>query len=312
MLTVQDISYVIPDQREDIEPMRDKVGLSDAEMKVYTRIYGLKRVPVHHGPIEEMMRPAVRALIERNDIDPARVKYLVHCHTAQLTWPFMRSLPSEICRDAGLKNAVGFGMTASNCASTMVALRSLESLLAVEKDDAALAIIVTADQAFSRTLRWIPNTTFCGDAAAALLLSREGSGAKLAALRTNIFGQHSRGIWQRREEFSEFDRTYPERLAEVMAQTLADAGLAWSDIKVVFPHNVNLFSWQRVSKILQLPLDRIFLDLLPETGHCFGADMLFNWAVGRKRRQVARGDAVMVATAGIGAVFAAAIFVEGE
>ncbi|MHA6907583.1 ketoacyl-ACP synthase III family protein [Ralstonia pseudosolanacearum] len=310
MLTVENICYVIPEQREDIAPMRDKIGLSDAEMKVYTRIYGLARVPVHRGPIEQMMTPAVRELIERSDVDPARVKYLVHCHTAQMTWPFMRSLPSEICNDAGLTRAVGFGMTASNCASTMVALRSLEALLAAEPDD-ALAIVVTADQAFSRTLRWIPNTTFCGDAAAAMLLGKRGKGARLIALRTNTFGQHSRGIWQRREEAGEFDRTYPERLAEVMRQTLDDAGLSWNDIKVVFPHNVNLFSWQRVSKLLDLPFDRIFLDLLPETGHCFGADMLFNWAVGRERRLVGPGDAVMIATAGIGAVFAAAIFVEG-
>ncbi|RQS70485.1 3-oxoacyl-ACP synthase [Burkholderia sp. Bp8963] len=311
MLTVEDICYVIPEQREDIAPMRDKIGLSDAEMKVYTRIYGLARVPVHRGPIEQMMTPAVRALIERNNVDPARVKYLVHCHTAQMTWPYMRSLPAEICNDVGLTHAVGFGMTASNCASTMVALRNLESLLSTDPDDDALAIVVTADQAFSRTLRWIPNTTFCGDAAAAMLLGKRDRGARLVALRTNTFGQHSRGIWQRREEAGEFDRTYPERLAEVMKQTLDDAGLEWSDIKVVFPHNVNLFSWQRVSKILQLPFERIFLDLLPETGHCFGADMLFNWAVGRERRQVGRGDAVMIATAGIGAVFAAAAFVEG-
>ena len=310
MLTVEDICHVIPERREDILSMRAKIGLSDAEMKVYTRIYGLAHVPVHGGPIEQMMAPAVKELIERNDVDPRRVKYLVHCHTAQMTWPYMRSLPAELCNALGLTHAVAFGMTASNCASTMVALRSAEALLAAEPDD-ALAIVVTADQAFSRTLRWIPNTTFCGDAAAAMLLGKRENGARLMALRTNIFGQHSRGIWQRREQAGEFDRTYPERLAQVMQQTLDDAGLQWHDIKVVFPHNVNLFSWQRVSKILQIPFERIFLELLPDTGHCFGADMLFNWAVGRQRRQLQRGDAVMIATAGIGAVFAAAIFAEG-
>jgi 3-oxoacyl-[acyl-carrier-protein] synthase-3 len=309
MLTVKDIRYVIPEQREPVTLLREKVGLTEAEMRVYTRIYGLSQVPRHSGPLEEMMLPAVRALIAENDIQPRQVKYLIHCHTAQMVWPFMRSLPPEICVAAGLKHTVGFGMTASNCATTIVALRTLESLLAAEDDD-ALAIIVTADQAFSKTLRWIPNTTFCGDAAAALLVGKKPGGARLLALRTDTYGQHARGIWQHREEAGEFDRTYPQRLADVMQRTLDQSGLTWDRVRMVFPHNVNLFSWQRVSKLIGLPMDKIFLDLLPETGHCFGADMLFNWAIGRQRGKIGPGDVAMVATAGIGAVFASAIFVE--
>jgi len=310
MLTVQDIRYVIPEEREPVTLMRDKLGLTDAEMKVYTRLYGLANVPIHRRPIEEMIAPAVQALIDGNVLDPSRVKYLIHCHTAQMVWPFMRSLPTEICHLTGLKRAVGLGMTASNCATTMVALRCVEALLAGEADD-SLAIVVTADQAFSKTLRWIPNTTMCGDAAAALLLSKSGPGSRLIGLRTNTFGQHARGIWQTREEAGEFDRTYPERLAQVMQQCLDDCQLAWSEVRMVFPHNVNMFSWQRVSKMMGVPMDRIFLDLLPETGHCFGADMLFNWAIGRERGHVAPGDKVMVATAGMGAIFAAAVFEQG-
>lgn len=309
MLTVKDIQYFIPEQREPVTLIREKIGLTEAEMKVYTRIYGLSSVPVHRAPLEEMIVPTIRSLITANDIDPARVRYLIHCHTAQMVWPYMRSLPAEICNAVGLKHTVGLGMTASNCATTMVALRSIEALLANEAED-ALAIVVTADQAFSKTLRWIPNTTMCGDAAAALLVGKGGRGSRLLALRANTFGRHSRGIWQTRDEAGEFDRTYPVRLTEVMQQTLEQCNLTWEQVRMVFPHNVNMFSWQRVSRLLDIPMSKIFLDLLPDTGHCFGADMLFNWAIGRERRKVVAGDTVMVATAGMGAIFASAIFVE--
>ncbi len=47
-------------------------------------------------------------------------------------------------------------------------------------------------------------------------------------------------------------------------------------LDLVLPHNVNRYSWSTTARLLGLPLDRIYLENVPKTGHCFCADPFIN------------------------------------
>nr|WP_236663471.1 3-oxoacyl-[acyl-carrier-protein] synthase III C-terminal domain-containing protein [Aeromonas jandaei] len=91
-----------------------------------------------------------------------------------------------------------------------------------------------------------------------------------------------------------------------MQRSRQQAVLEWEQIRWIFPHNVNLISWRNAAAKLNVPLSKIYLDKLPELGHCFGADIFINWRFASQTLQP--GDHIMVATVGLGAVFGAAVF----
>ncbi len=92
-----------------------------------------------------------------------------------------------------------------------------------------------------------------------------------------------------------------------MLAALDTAGLGLDDVAWVFPHNVNRISWERVARRLGFPLERIFLDNVPVTGHCFCADPFINYRTARDLGRLAPGDRYLLATVGLGATFSAMV-----
>ena len=104
-----------------------------------------------------------------------------------------------------------------------------------------------------------------------------------------------------------YHESYVPALASVMRDAVQDAGLAIEDVSLVLPHNVNRFSWSETARLLGIPLARIYLDNIPRMGHCFAADPFVNLATARAEGATKPGDTVLLASAGQGGTFAAAV-----
>jgi len=264
-------------------------------------------VPVSRQPIGDLVEEAARGLIEQSGIEPRKVRWLIHTHTGtQLTVPGDAMLV-RVCRRLGLPpDTVAFGMTENNCASTISALRLIERLLATA-DDESHAILVVADTAFTPTLQLIPNASITGDGAVACLLSRRGPGHRVLASRLDVHGQHARCLWELDEDRAEFDAEYPHRVIRCMEGALRDAGLTWSDVRCVLPHNINTYSWRRIAREAGIPIGLVYLDQVPRMAHCFGADTFINLAIADREGRFSPGDNLLLVTVGLGAVFGAAV-----
>lgn len=304
-LTINDIGIYLPEKRLELDQIHMEPRLSDAEIKVYQRFYGLMRVAISDIPLEEMMYLAAQDALARSGVAAESIRLLVHVHTSPETCAWPNGLLAQLCRRLSLRHATALAVHTNNCASTLSGMMISQNFLAGQGGE-GYALLLTADLTFSGILQQIPNTTLCGDAATACVISLNGVGAVMKSLELDYFGEHAKGTWQSEEQQVCFERDYAKRLADVMQRSLQKAGLDWAQIRWIFPHNVNLISWRNVAAKLNVPLHKIYLEKLPELGHCFGADIFINWRFANPTLQPR--DHIMVATVGLGAVFGAAVF----
>jgi 3-oxoacyl-[acyl-carrier-protein] synthase-3 len=155
----------------------------------------------------------------------------------------------------------------------------------------------------------IPSTTINGEASAAILVSHGGNHDRMLGYATRMRGEFNGGRAMPEASVAAFRAIYNDTLAEVIAAALRHAGLSVDDLALLLPHNVNRVSWERVSAQLGLPVERVFLQNVPETGHCFGADPFLNYRSASDLGLIAPGQHYLLASAGQGATFSAMVFV---
>lgn len=308
MLTIQAASYFIPQTRLKIENSLERFNLTKAQARVFSTFYGLQEIPYAEGmSMVELLAQSVESLLRKTNIDKQKIKYIIHSHTAKVITRFGRSVIREVQQALGLESAIPFGTSLNNCASTLNALEMAAMLLQEHEEDAK-AIIVTGERAFTPTVQVIPNTSITGDASAAMLVGLTGKNHRLLHLEMKTAGQFHRGIWLTPEESKTFEKVYVPLLSETISTAVKQAGLTLDDIHLILPHNVNLISWENTAKALSFPLEKIYLKNVKKYAHCFGADIFINYADALSEQALSPGDYYVMATVGLGATFAAAVF----
>ncbi len=307
MTSLEAVSAYLPATRVPIADLREHLGLSETQIKMFHRYYGLAEVCKEEtGTIRDLLLAAVGkldALRGRED----QVRYLVQARTLQSIAPYPEN-PLHDVRDAlGLRHAQAFAVTQHACASGLLAVDLCGRLLAEDDDPDALALLLVGEKTFTPTAQMIPGTAIMGEGAAAVLIGR-GPRDRLLGYATRTHGRFNAGLSLPPELTLEFQQTYPDALAEVILAAIGHAGLRVEDIDLVLPHNVNRVSWVRVGKQIGLPLSRIFLDNMPVTGHCFCADSFINYACARDLGQLRPGDRYLMAAVGLGSTFSAMVF----
>lgn len=83
--------------------------------------------------------------------------------------------------------------------------------------------------------------------------------------------------------------------------TLQKAGLTLNDISWIVPHNVSRRSWEIVAKLLEFPIEKIWMDNIPRVGHTVASDHIINLSDMEKSKLVQKGDYLLLFTFGFGA-----------
>ncbi|KVH72202.1 hypothetical protein WJ41_13805 [Burkholderia ubonensis] len=306
MLSIEQVGCYVPERRIALEQLGERNVMSPRELQVYKRIFGLDRIALSELSWLDMLTRAAEQALNSAQLDRDQVALVVFTHTASETAPYGHGLPGRLLRRLRLQECTVFGLHSNNCASMLNALKISGHYLRGAPADRK-ALLVTGDLTFTGIMHSIPNTTICGDGSAACLVGTGTRGMRVEAVRIDTFGRHAGGVWQTQEQMLEFENTYATRLADVIRAALADAGCTMNEIRCVIPHNVNQVSWKAVAALLDIPMQRIYLDQLPHLGHCYGADILINLSLACEEQVVRPGDRVVLATVGLGATFAAAV-----
>lgn len=303
--TLERIESFLPERSITIDELADDLRLTRSKLRLFQRIYGLERIRFdpEMGLFDLVLPAARRALIAAPD--PCKVDYVIFAHTTQALTPAHLDAAQVIRDELGLFHAEAFALSQQNCASGMGAVDVAAELLRAGGDHEARALVVTGERAFSPHVQLIPDTTIMGDAAAACLVGIDGTGDTVDSYATRTLGEFSSGMLLDEEGWLQFGRVYPQVLAEVMRQAVAEAGLELSDIDLVIPHNVNLFSWRQTIKELDLAREKYFLDNVPRFSHCYASDVFVNYTTLREAGQLIEGRHYLLASVGLGATFAA-------
>jgi 3-oxoacyl-[acyl-carrier-protein] synthase-3 len=311
LFTIEQVGTFVPETSCTVQDLRDPLGLKDSQVLLYTRFLGLSRVAVAPDvSLGQMLCRAGESALR--GVDRGSVRFLIHAHTMQHAAPPSQHLLEQVRDELGLHSASVLGLSHQNCVIGLHALQVARFLLAASDDENDRALIVTGDKILSRSIHLIPDTTIMGEAAAAAVVGRDPRGDRILGRAIRILGRFYQSMACPEPLAAEYKQIYAETFSEVMAAALADAHLDPGQVAAVLPHNVNRLSWKKVAAGLGIPLDRVYLDNVPRTGHCFASDPLINLDAARAAGRVGPGDVVLMASAGLGATFAATVVQIGQ
>jgi 3-oxoacyl-[acyl-carrier-protein] synthase-3 len=300
------VSTWVPEQAVPVEQLREYLELTPGQMKVLTRVHGLREVRTSGDGmvLEGLLRAALPALGRLGD--PDRVRFVLHAHTLQDIAPSTVTVVHDLCDALRLSRATSFSVTQQNCASGLLALDVARRLLDGEAPD-AVALVVTGEKPFTPLAQLIPNTTIMGEAFAACVVAPGDGRDRIVSYASRTIGRYSSGLELDPGSLREFEQEYTERLADVILDAAARAGIGLHEVALLLPHNVNRSSWLRLARRLELPAERLYLDNVARLGHCYCADPFLNYESACSEGRLEPGDYYLMAAVGLGATFTAVV-----
>lgn len=306
MTVLVDVGRHVPETAVDIGDIAASTGTAERVAWTFRRFFGLSTV--RRAPdmdIRDILTAAAGALATLRG-NEHRVRYVISARTVATVSPSSENPTEDVCVRLGLTNAVVFTLTQHACATGLLAVQLAGQLLDADGDPDALALVLTGEKAFNPTVEIIPESTVMGESTAACLVAAGGGRDRVLGYATRTYGRYCDG-------FPPFDldpqflKDHNDLLAAVIREATRAAGIGVEDLALILPHNVNRLSWSWTSRILDIPLDRVFLDNIGVTGHCFTADPFINYVDARAAGRLKPGDLYLMASVGLGATFSAAV-----
>lgn len=169
----------------------------------------------------------------------------------------------------GIADCIAFDVAAV-CSGFLYALTIADNM--IRAGSAATALVIGAET-FSRILDWQDRATcvLFGDGAGAVVLCAEGDGTGILASRLHADGRHNQLLYvdggpsttgtvgKLRMRGSEVFRHAVTNLSNVMAEVLADAGVAAADVDWVVPHQANIRILEATARKLGLDPAKVII-----------------------------------------------------
>lgn len=305
--TLEAVESFTPERIVPIDQLADRLGLRRTKIRLFQRVHGLKEIRFDQElDLFDVILPAARR-IAADPLVRDRIRYVVYAHTTQAVAPAHINPAQEIKNRLGLEHAEAFALSQQNCASGMAAVDTAAELLRAEAEPGACALVITGEQAFSPQIQLIPDVAIMGDAGAACLVTLDGAGDTVRSYTTRTLGEFSAAMLLDEEKSLEVSKFYAPVLADVVRETVAQAGMTLADIDLILPHNVNLQSWRQTIGELGIDRSQVFLDNVERYSHCFASDVFLNYTSLRDAGRLEAGRNYLFATVGLGATFAAMV-----
>jgi 3-oxoacyl-[acyl-carrier-protein] synthase III len=305
--TLERIESFLPERSVRIDDLAEQLGLRRAEIGVFRKIYGLDRLRFEpEGGLFELVLPAARQAV-RALPEGQRISYVIYAHTMQTLTPPDVDAARVIRDELGLPQAEAFALTQQACVSSLGAVDLAGELLRSEAPEGAYALIVTGERAYSPKVQLIPNSSIMAEAAAACLVTVDGAGDQVRSHMTRTLGKYAAGLEMSKPDAQEFGKVYGAVLGEVILEAVERAGLAFDDIDLVIPHNVNTVSWRQTIKEMGADPERFFLENIPLYSHLFSSDVFVNYTTLREQGRLVDGRHYVLVSVGLGATFGAMV-----
>lgn len=232
--------------------------------------------------------------------------------TPDQTFP---SSATKVQATLGINDCIAFDVHAV-CTGFLYALSVADSML--RSGNAKKALVIGAET-FSRILDWEDRATcvLFGDGAGALVLSAEETPCGILATRLHADGRHNDLLFvdggpsttgtvgKVRMKGREVFRHAVVKLADVLNEVLAAAGLTPADVDWVVPHQANARILDATAKKLGLPEEKVVVTVDRHANtSAASVPLAFDTAV--KDGRIERGDVVVLEAMGGGFTWGAA------
>ncbi|RFU82524.1 3-oxoacyl-ACP synthase [Streptomyces triticagri] len=308
MTSIVAVSSHLP-ETVPLASLQAQIGLSDVQLRRYERFYGLADVCRDEGATEtDLLRRAVGKLAELPGQEH-RVRYVLQARTMPSPLPYPLTSLGPLRQELGLEHARSFVVSHHACASGLLAVDMAGMLLAADGDPDALALVLAGEKACTHRTQSIQDVTVMGEGAVAMLVSGRDRGPdRMLGYASRMHPRFHSDFILAGEKAKDFQELYLPALCEVIATALDEAGCSVDELSLVLAHNVNRLSWMGAAKALGIPMEKIFLDLVGEAGHCFCADPFLNLQRASEQGRLRPGDRYLMTSVGLGATFSAMVF----
>ncbi|MFJ8311758.1 MULTISPECIES: 3-oxoacyl-[acyl-carrier-protein] synthase III C-terminal domain-containing protein [unclassified Streptomyces] len=306
MTSLEAVSSYLP-PTISVAELREPLGLTDQQVRRFTRLYGLDRICRAPDQSEAEMLLTAAGKLEALAGQEDRVRYVVRAKGLRTTAPYPISPLQHVREALGLRSATVFSVADHGCATGLLAVDTAGTLLAADRDPEALALVLAGDKTFTPFSQWVEDVSIMGEGMTAVLVSADGPRDRVLGYHARIVGRADGVIDLDPEGAREAKRIYQDVMSDVIHSALDAAGLGIADLDLVLPHNVNRVSWTVAAGELGIDRERIFLDNIAKTGHCFCADPFVNYQSARELGLLRPGAAYLMTSAGLGQSFAAMV-----
>lgn len=257
----------LPEQRLSVEKCVTATGASAAEAKAFARLFGIDSVGctpdgmtlaeafsrVLDGLVPQAVLPDTLIYVHGNPVQYAEGDNPVHRLVG--SHPLLAAIDDV------------YEIDQQNCSSLFWALDAARKLL---DQDAGSVLILAGDCLAQMPMseRYAPGVTAIGDAFCGLLLDGAEGGTRIEDIWLSTRPEHYAGRFGSAEQTAAFNADHT-RLVNAI---LNGVGVQPGDDTPILPHNVNQLSWRLYARQSGIAPERIWLDLLPEQGHCYTVD----------------------------------------
>lgn len=307
-MKIEHISYCLGEEQRSI---RDWCVRNNSPAALQQRFAdsGLDKY-FDHGDrnIDALAIGAVSKLFQDSGLSMEDIDMIVYFHTQQSSVPGGGRDIGSLLNDHFNVRCQCFSISQQNCVSSLVALDFLQRLFKTQPH-LQRVLLVGADAIGIEMLRNVNGGVgFHSDGGVASTLVRDGENNKLLTTEFLSFAEHYRGMDSPPELAGVLDRQYYLATHKVISATLKKAGIAVSDLRWIFPHNVNVPGWKAIAAGIKLPEDRVFTRNIREKSHVYGCDGLINIADAMSANELQEGDYYLVFSMGYGGFFGAGAF----
>lgn len=296
---IEAIEIAFPPDIQSLDDVAQEVGLSRLDIRMFDRFYGLRRFHGGPGTLDDLLTPVVDQIQHNQPQAFAAISHVVHCHTV----PCVRVFDTASLTPSWLKRfprqTEFASLTMGHCATPLTAAEWLLRQLS----PGAFGLMLIGEKAFHPRVKLIKDTTLMGEAACAVLLTRNGNGPAILSRYTGQDGRFSIQQGADEHETSDFGQHYVDFTRQHLQAALDKAGITIDRVDWIAPHNVNLASWHRLAQLMHFPREKIFLENVPRYGHCFGADPFINLHQLQQQQRLHKGDIVLLVSVGLGATY---------
>lgn len=317
---VQSIGHAVPEKVLTNAELEKLVETSDEWIVQRTGIRE-RRVCVGEEGTGSLTLEAAREAVERANIDPNELDLItVGTVSGDFIWP---STASYVQHELGAQRAGAFDVSAA-CAGFIYSLAAVTAM--IETGSVKTALVIGAD-ALSKQVDWTDRSTciLFGDAAAGVLLRGEentdrgvmhtvlmsdGSGAKhinieVGGSRYPYGSPHAQG---RRDKIqmagAEVYRFAVMAMGDACCRVLDEANMTADEVDLFVPHQANLRIIESSAKRLNLPPEKVFINV-DRYGNTSGGSVPLALYEAEQEGKLKRGMVVMTVGFGAGLVWGA-------
>lgn len=257
----------VPGSRTPVADCVTAFGAPQGEAKAFARLFGIESVAA--APEDSTLEAALACALDGLDPRGPLPDTMIYVHGNPVQYPEGRSPVEPLLAThpalAGVSEV--FEMDQQNCSTLFWSLDAARCLL----DDGARSVVILAGDSLHQmplAERYAPGVTAIGDAFLAMILDRGQGGLQVGEIWLRTRSRHHAGRFGTPEETAAFNADHARHVDEI----LDGIGFDRAGSDPILPHNVNRLVWSHYTKARGLSPDRIWLDLLPDTGHCYTVD----------------------------------------